>query len=182
MARSTRLTVEDWVNAAFDLLVAEGVAGVKISRLCEQLGVTKGSFYWHFTDIDALMVAVAHRWQELQAANMARVTELGSLPPAERIVAMAGTLFDERVRAVEVAMREWARSDATVADAVRAMDRLVVTMVRDALIESGFDQRTAEVRAAALLFAGIGFLHNRDALGPLHADELHEVFAVFTAR
>ncbi|MGJ0121283.1 TetR/AcrR family transcriptional regulator [Williamsia sp. MIQD14] len=182
MARAPRLSVEDWVNAAFDLLVAEGVAGVKISRLCEQLGVTKGSFYWHFTDIDGLMVAVARRWQELQAANMARVTELGSLPPAKRIEAMAGTLFDERVRAVEVAMREWARTDATVAEAVRAMDRLVVTMVRDALVESGFDQRTAEIRAAALLFAGIGFLHHRDALGPFDADGLHEVFAVFTAR
>jgi AcrR family transcriptional regulator len=56
MARSratmnSRLTVDDWVQAGFAILAEEGIKALKIDRLCRRLDVTKGSFYWHFTDI-----------------------------------------------------------------------------------------------------------------------------------
>ena len=59
----TRVSVDDWVAAELAIMAAaDGVGGVKIHRLCDRLGVTKGSFYWHFRDLDRVSwQAVARR-------------------------------------------------------------------------------------------------------------------------
>jgi AcrR family transcriptional regulator len=53
-SRSTagnRLGLDDWIQAGYALLAEEGIQALKIDRLCDRLGVTKGSFYWHFDGI-----------------------------------------------------------------------------------------------------------------------------------
>jgi hypothetical protein len=60
---------------------------------------------------------------------------------------------------LERAMREWARSESTVAEAVRAFDQRVVAAVRQAFLDDGFDADQAEMRANATFAAGVGFLH-----------------------
>jgi AcrR family transcriptional regulator len=52
-ATSSRLSVDDWIRGGFAILAEEGIKALKIERLCRRLGVTKGSFYWHFTDFAA---------------------------------------------------------------------------------------------------------------------------------
>ena len=54
----SRLSVDDWIQAGFAILTAEGIKALKIDRLCRHLAVTKGSFYWHFTDIAAYRAAL----------------------------------------------------------------------------------------------------------------------------
>ena len=56
-----RLSTADWEAAALDALAENGLAGVAIEPLARRLGVTKGSFYWHFTDRDALLAALKER-------------------------------------------------------------------------------------------------------------------------
>src|SRR5688572_30336195 len=68
MTSRNRLTVDDWVAAGLEIMAEDGVGGVKIHRLCERLGVTKGSFYWHFRDLDEYLGAVAQQWQEGEGA------------------------------------------------------------------------------------------------------------------
>jgi AcrR family transcriptional regulator len=58
---NSRLTVDDWVQAGFAILAEEGIKAMKIDRLCRRLDVTKGSFYWHFTDIAGYRAALVHR-------------------------------------------------------------------------------------------------------------------------
>ena len=48
-----RLTADDWIDAGFAVLADSGPNALRIDRLCERLDVTKGSFYWHFTDFSA---------------------------------------------------------------------------------------------------------------------------------
>ena len=50
-AATSRLPVDDWVAAGFEILAEEGITALKIDRLCNRLAVTNGSFYWHFSDI-----------------------------------------------------------------------------------------------------------------------------------
>jgi AcrR family transcriptional regulator len=45
------LSVEDWIQAGYTLLAEEGIKALKLDRLCARVGATKGSFYWHFTDM-----------------------------------------------------------------------------------------------------------------------------------
>ncbi len=60
----TRLTAEDWEDAALKLISEQGVNAVAVEALARQLGVTKGSFYWHFRTREALIQAALERWEQ----------------------------------------------------------------------------------------------------------------------
>ena len=180
--RTGRLSAADWVRAALDLLVRDGVAAVRLTRLCEELHVTKGSFYWHFTDINGLMEAVADHWCDTRDTSMRSLADLGSRPPHERLETMIATLAGDHSPMVESAIREWARSNVIVADTVRRLDRLVFSVVREALLELGFDHAEARLRAGALVYAGIGFVHAHDSSETPTPDEIRSMFRVITAR
>lgn len=63
MARE-RLDREDWVAAGLDALEAGGLEAVAVVPLARALGVTRGSFYWHFASRDELLEAVLARWED----------------------------------------------------------------------------------------------------------------------
>jgi AcrR family transcriptional regulator len=60
-----RLTAGDWADAALAAMAERGLAGVAVEPLAARLGTTKGSFYWHFTNRDALVAAALERWEEI---------------------------------------------------------------------------------------------------------------------
>jgi len=64
---TTRLSVDDWIQAGFGILAEDGIKALKIDRLCSRLSVTKGSFYWHFTDIAAYRAALVQAWASYAA-------------------------------------------------------------------------------------------------------------------
>ena len=64
--RTGRLSADDWANAALDLIAEQGVASVAVEPLARRLGVTKGSFYWHFPSREALLVAALERWEKME--------------------------------------------------------------------------------------------------------------------
>ncbi|HET9654996.1 MAG TPA: TetR/AcrR family transcriptional regulator [Kineosporiaceae bacterium] len=57
------LTPDDWAMAALDALARGGVAAVSIEALARELGATRGSFYWHFPNRDAVLTAALHLWE-----------------------------------------------------------------------------------------------------------------------
>jgi AcrR family transcriptional regulator len=63
VAERKRLNAQDWVDAAVDALSAGGVAAVAVEPLASGLGTTKGSFYWHFANRDALLEAALRQWE-----------------------------------------------------------------------------------------------------------------------
>ena len=78
------VTRDDWADAALDALAGRGLAAVAVEPLARALGVTKGSFYWHFKDRAALVEAALARWEAL--AVDAPIAELAGLAdPAERL-------------------------------------------------------------------------------------------------
>lgn len=163
-AGAQRLSADDWTSKALDLLMAEGRGAIKINRLCRDLGVTKGSFYWHFADLDALLAAIAKRWCDETRNALTQLEALHHLPPLERIRAMALRLVDGQSWQVERALRDWARADETVADVLRVTDRFIFDVVQAALLDVGFDADAARLRAGLLVYAGIGFAHGQDSL------------------
>ncbi|MEU4620446.1 TetR/AcrR family transcriptional regulator [Actinoplanes sp. NPDC023801] len=60
---ATRLTAEDWTAAALAAIGRGGLAAVAVEPLAAGLGATKGSFYWHFANRDALIEAALQRWE-----------------------------------------------------------------------------------------------------------------------
>src|SRR5688500_18331891 len=60
---ASRLTVDDWTAAALEAMAGGGLAAVAVEPLATRLGATKGSFYWHFANRDALIEAAVLRWE-----------------------------------------------------------------------------------------------------------------------
>ncbi|MGK8488328.1 TetR/AcrR family transcriptional regulator [Nocardia asiatica] len=177
--RTPRLSYEAWVDGALALLAREGVSAVKIPRVCQELGVTKGSFYWHFDDIGQLMEAMADRWSAQQSEVIRALGAIESVPVEQRIANMAANLI-ERTWAIEATVREWARSDEKVAATVRALDRQIFETVQKALLELGFAAEDARLRAGAMVYLGIGFIHGRGSLPAPTAEDARALLGLLT--
>lgn len=178
--RRRRLSLEDWTEAGLQLLVTEGLGAVKISRLCTELGVTKGSFYWHFSDIDELMNAIATRYCSHDNDAARGLSSIEELPVRERLARMATMLVDDRAWAAEAAVRDWARTDPRVAQSVRDLDQRIMAAVEKSFRELGFDTDEARVRAGTLVYAGIGFVYGRDSLTTPTVDEIQKLLTILT--
>ncbi|MGU3499376.1 TetR/AcrR family transcriptional regulator [Mycobacterium sp. C31M] len=154
-----RLTTDDWLQAGYTILAEDGLKSLKIDRLCQLLKVTKGSFYWHFDGMPTYRTALIEGWRDLRDEDRRQIDAVDTLPPRDRLAQMMASLLSPRHWTLERAMREWARTDDTVADSVRAADRRVLAAVRKAFDDAGFDADDADLRANATFAVGIGFLH-----------------------
>lgn len=81
------LSVQDWAEAALDAMAVGGLDALAVEPLARQLGVTKGSFYWHFPNRDALITAALERWEQAETEDIIRHAERVA-DPYERIVAV----------------------------------------------------------------------------------------------
>jgi AcrR family transcriptional regulator len=159
LAGTARLQVDDWLLAGYSILAEEGVKSLKIERLCAVVGATRGSFYWHFADIQSYRDALVSSWSEFLQKDRRELEALSAGPPRERLSKMMALLVSPRQWMLERAMREWARSDAAAAAAVRSADRRVLRTVRKVFTDYGFEPDEARLRADTTFAAGIGLLH-----------------------
>lgn len=155
---SSRLSVDDWIQAGYAILAEDGLPALKIDRLCERLGVTKGSFYWHFADMAGYRSALIESWAGQLGEEHPLDHQIEDREPAQRLSLLMAALVSPRHWRLERAMREWARTDKTVAASVDAADRRVLRTVRKAFLDLGFDPDEADLRAHATFAAGMGFL------------------------
>ncbi len=156
---STRLSAEDWLEVGYTVLAEEGVRALKVERLCQQAGVTRGSFYWHFEDIGNYRTALIESWNKFLERDRQALSELDSLAPRERLSALTANLVSPQYWMLERAMREWARLDPVAAEKIRATDRLLLRTVIKAYRDYGFSVEDAKLRAQLTFAAGIGLLH-----------------------
>ncbi|HEX2214446.1 MAG TPA: TetR/AcrR family transcriptional regulator [Mycobacterium sp.] len=158
-----RVTADDWIQAGFDVLAEGGPNALRIGRLCDRLDVTKGSFYWHFTDMRAYRAALARTWGNLHDEHRRRFENMRDADPRKRLAVMMKTLVCPDHWALERAMRVWALTDDTVLASVQRSDGRVLGAVREALVDYGFEQDEADLRSTVMFAAGVGLLHEANA-------------------
>ncbi|MET7773546.1 TetR/AcrR family transcriptional regulator [Nocardia sp. NPDC005366] len=180
--RTPKLTVADWVDAAMSVLLTDGVGAISIPRLCEHLGVTKGSFYWHFDDLEHLLEATADHWCAAQNDSVRGLHGLEALPPDQRLQRMGELLAGDELLKVEYAVRDWARTSPKVFDAVKSLDQRIFAVLEQTLTELGFTPAEARMRAAILSFIGIGFVHGRDTLPTPTSEQIRATFDFITGK
>ncbi|MDF0520034.1 TetR/AcrR family transcriptional regulator [Bradyrhizobium yuanmingense] len=142
-----------WVEAGFAELARAGAEGVRVEVLAKNLGVTKGGFYRRFADRAALLETMLEAWRKGRIAAIAQQTSLDGQAPRERLRAMI-QLYSERLNpegmAIELAIRQWARSDDNAAAAVASVDAARLRHVGDLYRATGL--ATEEADAQAFLF------------------------------
>ena len=108
---ATRLTRADWVRGAIEALQERGVDGVKIVVIADRLGVTSGSFYWHFKGLRELLDCLLAFWEvELTDAIIERAMGFSG-PPEDRILDLMLQVIENDAAAPDHAISVWSRSD-----------------------------------------------------------------------
>jgi AcrR family transcriptional regulator len=79
-----RLSRDDWITAALAAVADGGLAAVGVEPLAARLGTTKGSFYWHFENRDALLEAAIGRWEKETTTDVvAEITAARDSPASQ---------------------------------------------------------------------------------------------------
>ena len=142
-----------WIAAGFAALAEGGVDRVRVEVVAERLGVTKGGFYRRFKDRRALLDAILEEWSRGRIAAINRQTELGDAGPHQRLRSLI-ELYSERVSAqgmaIELAIRQWARTDKAAATTVAHVDAHRLKNVADLYCKLGLTAENA--RSRAILF------------------------------
>lgn len=152
-ARAT-LTPEVWVDAATEVLVDQGIDHVRVDVLAGQLGVTRGSFYWHFRDREDLLRRVLQAWSERTTEQLTRRLASASSDPQAQLRDVVSLPFRGRAAAraarIELAIRAWARRDETARLAVDAADAARIAYHAQVFASLGFATEEARMRAFLL--------------------------------
>lgn len=142
---------DEWIDAATAALAEGGVDAVRVEAQARVLGVTKGSFYWHFTDRAALLAAVLERWETGARAVLETAAALST--PQQRVAA----LFRGLTRPVEglpdAEVHAWARRERAVAERVAEVERERVVFLKNQLTQLGVVVHDAHRRAEAAYLA-----------------------------
>lgn len=182
--RDARLGAAHWVEAARQALIKGGVGAVKVERLAADLGVTTGSFYWHFAGRRALLAALLEDWKRTNTEGMVEaVARAGPSADAQfDAVIHAWVNEDGFSPAYDSAVRDWARTSKPVEAAVVEADRQRIALLKGIFEGLGYDENRAEVRARIMYFHQVGYyaLNVREDLPtrlrqrPLYIEALRE--------
>lgn len=148
-----RKTKADWTDAGLRALESQGHVALKAQPLAEILGVTRGSFYWHFKSLDDFHSAVLLHWR---ARKYEEIVESVSREGGERLRNLLDRALAEPSR-LEVAVRSWALVNAEAARMVDEVDRRRTTFIADLLAEQGCPPTLRAGRAKFLNWAYLGF-------------------------
>jgi AcrR family transcriptional regulator len=154
-----RLTAADWETAALDALAEHGVAGVAIEPLARRLGVTKGSFYWHFADRDALLAAALAHWETSHTERIIDAVE-GVREPRERLARLIGRVVaGGRSDRIHIALAS--ATHPLVREALARATHRRLAYLESCYVELGQPRREAK-RSALLAYATyVGLVHLR---------------------
>lgn len=154
--KSSPLQPDDWIRAGFARLSTEGIESVRIELLARDLGVSKGSFYWHFQDRDELLAKLLERWEgdEMEWLNATVVTPRA----AARWARFVEHCADPSLARLESALRSWARRDERVASRIQVIEKRRVQHIASVLRDTGFSPPLAESWAQIALLVYLGWL------------------------
>lgn len=150
-----RLSAEDWVAGALDVLAADGFAAVAVEPLAKRLGVTKGSFYWHFKDRNALVAAMLAEWERVETESV--IDWLSRYPDArERVTRLLRRALEDRASSDHY-LALAAAGHPLVEDALRRVSARRLEYLHECFQEIGV--KHARHRAHVAYAAYIGTLH-----------------------
>ena len=140
-----------WSEAALDALAVRGIDGVRVEVLATALGVTKGSFYWHFKDRDALFELMLADWRKRATLRLIERLDRGNPLPADRLRRLLRLPItgerSARAADVELAVRLWGRSDLRARAALEEVDRLRLRYIAGLIEQHGTPPDEANARA-----------------------------------
>jgi AcrR family transcriptional regulator len=175
-----QLSDRDWLDLGLKVLARNGVTALKAEPLAKAMGVSRGSFYWHFSDVEAFHTALLEHWREVTVEQIIRDVE-ASASDRDALSVLLRRVFGTKPPALERAVRSWATFDPVAGAAVQTVDRRRLGYVEGLLKISGLSADAARARAQILYWAFLGFALSGQTLSRgRHAAMLNELLRIAT--
>jgi AcrR family transcriptional regulator len=156
MAAPARTPARTWIEAGLQALAAGGPDAVRIDPLARALGATRGSFYWHFADREALLTALLEHWERAVTDDVLERVEQRGGDVGARFRRAGALTFSEQLLPVDLAVRDWARRDPAVAERLRRVDNRRMDYLRSLFGPLSADSGEVEARATLAFSLLIG--------------------------
>ncbi|MGJ5813477.1 TetR/AcrR family transcriptional regulator [Paludibaculum fermentans] len=167
------LSPTDWLKHGLSALAAGGPRALRAEVLARELGVSRGSFYWHFQSLDDFHAQLLSFWTHVAVDKMIDLHERAAASPQSRLKAIVLHAFTTDLR-FERAMRAWSLEAERVATALAQIDARRTAYLSRLLRAAGHDQKSAAARARLMYTAFVGFV-----VRPSPADARGEQLANF---
>ncbi len=144
--KTTKLTREAWLQRALEVLAREGQAKLRIEALTGSLGVTKGSFYWHFKNREDFVMALLEYWAREYTERVIEEMKQARGSARQRLLSLMETLHEQESARYDTAVRSWANQEPAVAAVVKRVDKARLRYVGSLFAELGFKGKELEMR------------------------------------
>ncbi len=152
------LSTDDWLVVAKQVLIKDGIAGVKVDRLAKRAGVTRGGFYYRFKSLQGLLDALIEHWRATNHQPMINALNSPGTPP-ERFRALVKLWLEERDYDpdYDAAIRAWSRVSPKVAAVVHQIDDIRTDTLKQLFLDAGYASDEAFIRARITYFHQVGY-------------------------
>lgn len=148
---SGSLSREAWLEAALDVVSGSGGARLRIDRLVEAVGVTKGSFYWHFESRGDFIVKLIDYWHERYTLTVSAYLDSLEATPTDKLKRLMEMVFVEQLTRHDLAIRAWAIVEPELRKRVKRTDDYRLNYLRMLFSGMGFDEGDSDLRAHVFL-------------------------------
>jgi AcrR family transcriptional regulator len=173
MAAITRTPRSRWIEEGLRALAAGGPDAVRVEALARALGVTKGGFYGHFADRNALLEEMLDTWERRSTQEVIERVERQGGDVRTRLRRAGALTFSRELLPIDLAIRDWSRRDQAVAERLRRVDNRRMDYLR--LLFGALSADQDEVEARSMLAFSLAIGHHFIAVGHgarTHADVL----------
>ena len=147
MAAPTRTARGRWIDEALGVLAARGPDAVRIEPLAKSLGVTRGGFYWHFEDRDALLTEMLDTWERAATDEVIERVERHGGDARARLRRAGALTFSAHLLPIDLAVRNWSRHNPAVAERLRRVDNRRMDYLRELFGAFCSDEGETEARS-----------------------------------
>ena len=144
---SPRHTRNNWLALALEVLAEEGRAKIEIHYLAKKLGVTKGSFYAHFSERRDFVASIAFYWANSLTSTMLDDLSKTGKKGEEQLLILMQTIKDHKLDKYDIVMRAWALDEPLVAVQVEKVDTVRFEYIKSVFAEMGFTGDELETRS-----------------------------------
>ncbi len=157
--KHSALTRNNWIDAAREMLIAEGVSSLSLRRIAARLNATTGAFYWLFSNLEDLLVGLREDWRTRNSAAFDRVFENPELDCFQKYLGYIRVLLQEGTYDpnYDSAMRDWAHSSDSTRAVLADVDNRRIAQLQAMFNEMGFGTRSSRVRALMTYFHQSGY-------------------------
>ncbi len=147
---NSNLSKEDWLQAALDVLNERGVDSVKVLPLSKVLGVTRGSFYWHFKDREDLLQQILKYWERELTDTVIQQTRKLDGSAADKLRNVIASVLYQSMDRYDTAVRAWSLFDSSALNTMKRVERKRLRFLTELLGQSGLDQAATQIRSRFL--------------------------------